>query len=52
MLKNCGRKKKVKYIKCDKCKERFELNEEDIIRIEGLEYVECPYCSCEKILKK
>lgn len=51
-LKNRGRKKKVKYIKCDKCKERFELNEEDIVEYSEIKYIECPKCSQEIILKK
>lgn len=59
-LKNDGRsrnskasknKGKSKQIKCIGCKEKFEYYEEDIIRISGLKYVECPMCDLEIILK-
>ncbi|WP_297419620.1 hypothetical protein [Clostridium sp.] len=53
VMKQDGRERRRKtYIKCDKCKERFEYNEEDIIKYEGISYLECPCCSQEIILKK
>lgn len=52
MLKNDGRSKRKKTkIKCDSCKGVFELDNVEIIKLEKLSYVECPYCGLEIILK-
>jgi len=45
------RKKKTK-IKCDKCKERFEIDKNDYIKIESVVYCECPYCGQQIIINK
>jgi DNA-directed RNA polymerase subunit RPC12/RpoP len=52
MLPENGKKKKIKLIKCDKCRERFELIEEDIIKIGQFSYIECVHCGQQVILKK
>ena len=44
-------KNKTKRCKCPKCHENFEYNNSDVIKISGLQYVECPMCDCEIIIK-
>ena len=44
-------KNKPRKLKCSKCHEIFEYNNSDIIKISGLQYVECPMCDAEIILK-
>lgn len=52
-LKNNGKSKKKKnYLKCDKCKERFEANEDDFTKIESVVFIECPYCGQQKLINK
>ena len=53
MLKNDGRERRRKTtIKCDGCKESFLLEEQELIQLGTLKYVECPACGLQKILKK
>lgn len=52
MLKDNGNSKKHTIIKCDKCRERFNLEDIEIIKLGDLKYYECPYCGQQQILKK
>lgn len=50
VLKNNGKHKKRKIIKCDKCNEKFELEDSEIIKIAGIRYVSCPFCGQDILL--
>jgi DNA-directed RNA polymerase subunit RPC12/RpoP len=50
LLKDAGRTRKIKFIKCD-CKNKVELIEEDIIKINGIKYITCPFCGVDILLK-
>jgi len=51
-LKNAGNSRKRKnFLKCESCKEKFEISENDIEKIEGYKYIICPCCG-ENILLK
>jgi DNA-directed RNA polymerase subunit RPC12/RpoP len=52
MLKENGKSKRKTYLKCDNCKQKYELLEEEIVRMGDLRYIECPYCCTQQILKK
>ena len=64
MLKNDGRERsskkskrdninnrKLKRIKCNKCKELIEYYEESVLKTGNVQYIECPMCDSEVILK-
>lgn len=46
------RQKKVKLVKCDDCKKRFDLQEimdsGQYDKIAGILIYECPHCMCEQ----
>jgi DNA-directed RNA polymerase subunit RPC12/RpoP len=52
LLKENGKSKRKTYLKCDNCKQKFELCEEEIVRLGDLKYIECVYCGTQHILKK
>jgi DNA-directed RNA polymerase subunit RPC12/RpoP len=51
VMKDNGKSKRKTFLKCDGCRQRFELIEEDIVRIEKFSYVECPFCGEQNLLK-
>jgi DNA-directed RNA polymerase subunit RPC12/RpoP len=51
-LPNEGKHKKIKYIKCNNCKSRVPLIEENIIHIANLKYIVCDQCGEQIILHK
>ena len=48
-LKEMGNKKKLKSKKCKHCKEKIELNDENVEKINGRPIIICPYCFNECI---
>jgi DNA-directed RNA polymerase subunit RPC12/RpoP len=50
-LRENGKSKRLKIIKCDNCRERFDLHEEDIVKTNNVKFVECPYCGQDILLK-
>jgi DNA-directed RNA polymerase subunit RPC12/RpoP len=45
-------KHKNDYIKCDNCRNKVEIIDEEIESLEGFSYIECPYCSQQIIINK
>ena len=50
-LKNEGKKKKYKHIKCSVCNENINLIDEDIEHINNVKFIICSKCGNEEILK-
>jgi len=51
LKENGNNRRRKNFLKCDNCKERFEINESDIEKIEGYKYIICPCCGENIILK-
>lgn len=52
MLKNNGKQKPLKKIKCKNCKKTIPIIVEDIYMDENKKLYMCPLCSCEFEIKK
>lgn len=52
MLKELGRNKKQKKIKCKKCNVTFNIKQDEIINTGGRKSVYCMICGEENILRK
>jgi len=49
MLKENGKKKHYKFIKCENCNKNVKIIQNEIFTISGIKYLYCPYCG-EQIL--
>lgn len=50
-VKNLGRTKKYKHIKCSVCGCRIELIDEDIEHVNNVKFIICPRCGNENLIK-
>lgn len=48
-LKELGNTKKFKTKKCKYCKEKIELNDDNVEKINGRTIITCPHCYNEMI---
>ena len=52
MLKELGRKKSIKEVKCKKCGKKIKIIQEEIETINGRRSTWCKICGTENVLKR